>query len=333
MHKLRDILLLLLRLLAIACLVLGFSMPFIKKEGLASVENEDESEIYLFVDASLSMTPRKKRAILERDVPFPQCLAFFSHSGQEPIHFRCLRILFSSAFSFRGMEDAEWNGAAHRRCLSLTVYQKWKRRIQRAADHYLGPAEESMGGAVSGFCTQQGHDPACRTFFRSAQLIDRQRLGRSPFTHPGLEQRLQVQVRNHSSKSVSSTLELLQDRRVENFESIELDAGAVEIISLNFIPGGSGHAQLQLTDRSWSFDNIFHIAWNQAKYRMSSFTTTDKQRRIGPGSFRKQNWCVLWKDETEDAAGTTADLIVLADRHPGSGLMERGQLAQSGAIW
>ena len=47
----RDILLLLLRLLAIACLVLGFSMPFIKKKALHLFENEDESEI-LFVDAS-----------------------------------------------------------------------------------------------------------------------------------------------------------------------------------------------------------------------------------------------------------------------------------------
>ena len=60
MHKLRDILLLLLRLLAVACLVLGFSMPFIKKEGLASVENEDGSDIYLFVDASLSMDAQEE---------------------------------------------------------------------------------------------------------------------------------------------------------------------------------------------------------------------------------------------------------------------------------
>jgi hypothetical protein len=340
MHKLRDILLLLLRLLAIACLVLGFSMPFIKKEGLASVENEDGSEIYLFVDASLSMDAQEEEGNTWNGM-FRSLNAWLSSATQDKSLFISdASGYFSAAHSpsqawkmLSGMEPHI--GAAS----PLSVYQKWKNEGSKGqlimiSDLQRNQWEELFQDSVHSrvMILPVEHSSDQRNLSIDSVWAE------VPFTRPGLEQRLQVQVRNHSSKPVSSTLELLQDRRVENFESIELDAGAVEILSLNFIPGGSGHAQLQLTDRSWRFDNIFHIAWNQGQIPHVLIYDNGQAETDWPRIFPETEFeSVLWKDKTEDAAGTTADLIVLADWTPGSGLMERvEQMAQSGAdlvIW
>jgi hypothetical protein len=340
MHKLRDILLLLLRLLAIACLVLGFSMPFIKKKDLGSVNNEDRSDIYLFVDASLSMNAQEEEGNSWNGM-FRALNAWLSSATQdESLFISEASGYFSAAHSpsqawkmLNGMEPHI--GAAS----PLSVYQKWinegsKGRLIMISDMQRNQWEDLLQDSAHSrvMILPVSHYSDQRNLSIDSVWAE------VPFTRTGLEQRLEVQVRNHSSKRVSSTIELLQNRRVENFESIQLDAGAVEILSLNFIPSGSGHAQLRLTDRSWSFDNIFHIAWNQGQTPRILIYDNGQAETDWPRIFPETEFeSVLWEDQTEDAAGTTADLIVLADWTPGSGLMERvEQLAQSGAdlvIW
>ena len=340
MHRLRDILLLLLRLLAIACLVLGFSMPFIKKEGLASVENEDESEIYLFVDASLSMDAREEEGSSWNRL-FSALNAWLSSATQDKSlfisdaagYFSAARSPSEAWKMLNGIEP-HIGGAS-----PLSVYQKWtkdgsKGQLIMISDmqrnQWKDLLQDSAHNRVKILPIEHSSD--------QRNLSIDSVWAEVPFTHPGLEQRLHVQIRNHSTKRASSTLELLQDRRVENFESIELAPEAVQLLSLDFIPGHSGHAQLRLTDRSWSFDNNFHIAWNQGQTPSVLIYDNGQAETDWPRIFPKTEFdCVFLKDRTEDAAATSADLIVLADWTPGSAMMERvEQWAQSGTdmvIW
>ena len=340
MHRLRDILLLLLRLLAISFLVLGFSLPFIRNEGPAAVGGDTKGDIYLYVDASLSMDAQEKDGDSWNRM-LNELNSWLSSVGQDQ------RLFISDASGYfvsaRSPSEAWTILSGMKPQIHATsprsVYQKW-----------TNEGSEGQLIMISDMQRNQWEDLLLDSAHQGLQILpvqhsaDQRNLSidsvwaEIPFTRPGLEQRLQVQIKNHSSKPLRSTLEVLQDQRVENFESIELAAGEVRILPLEFVPGQSGHAQLRLTDESWRFDNEFYIAWNQGP-SPSVLIYDDGQRetdwsKIFPDEEYDR---ILWTERSDAAGESTADLIVLADWTQGSPRMQRvEQLAQSGTdlvIW
>ena len=279
------------------------------------------------------MDAREEEAVRGTVIQRAQCLAF-STTQDKNLFISDAAGYFSAA---RSPSEA-WkmlNGIEpHRRSLPLSVYQKWtkdgskgqlimisdmqrnqwKDLLQDSAHNRVKilPIEHSSDQRNLSIDSVWAEVPSHILGWSSAFMC------RSEITH-----QTQASPLNPSGSSVENRIHRTGARRVQ-------------LLSLDFIPGHSGHAQLRLTDRS----GVSIITFTSHGIRPNTQCPHLRQRtgRDGLAQNLSENEfdCVFLKDRTEDAA-TSADLIVLADWTPGSAMMERvEQWAQSGTdmvIW
>ena len=273
--RLRNLLVLILRCLAVIALVLGFAQPFISKKGEETSDQPKFVSIYL--DNSLSMTALNEEVdLLERSKETARSIVR-AYRNDDQFNVVTNKLDYSS----RSLLDKEAalsliddiNHQANVLQLDEVVeFQKEifaKTKGQRENVSYLiSDFQQGMQAELDNM------DSLAKTYLMPIRspILNNVSIDSVWFERPVIIQnqasKLFVSVTNHGEGAVENTrLSYTEDGENKPLGQLNIPAGAqiTDTIALTFENGGYQHLELQVSDYPVQFDDTFHIAFDVQK--------------------------------------------------------------------
>ena len=273
--RLRNLLVLILRCLAVIALVLGFAQPFISKKGEETSDQPKFVSIYL--DNSLSMTALNEEVdLLERSKETARSIVR-AYRNDDQFNVVTNKLDYSS----RSLLDKEAalsliddiNHQANVLQLDEVVeFQKEifaKTKGQRENVSYLiSDFQQGMQAELDNM------DSLAKTYLMPIRspILNNVSIDSVWFERPVIIQnqasKLFVSVTNHGEEAVENTrLSYTEDGENKPLGQLNIPAGAqiTDTIALTFENGGYQHLELQVSDYPVQFDDTFHIAFDVQK--------------------------------------------------------------------
>lgn len=273
--RLRNLLVLILRCLAVIALVLGFAQPFISKKGEETSDQPKFVSIYL--DNSLSMTALNEEVdLLERSKETARSIVK-AYRNDDQFNVVTNKLDYSS----RSLLDKEAalsliddiNHQANVLQLDEVVeFQKEifaKTKGQRENVSYLiSDFQQGMQAELDNM------DSLAKTYLMPIRspILNNVSIDSVWFERPVIIQnqasKLFVSVTNHGEEAVENTrLSYTEDGENKPLGQLNIPAGAqiTDTIALTFENGGYQHLELQVSDYPVQFDDTFHIAFDVQK--------------------------------------------------------------------
>lgn len=273
--RLRNLLVLILRCLAVIALVLGFAQPFISKKGDETSDQPKFVSIYL--DNSLSMTALNEEVdLLERSKETARSIVRAYRNDDQfnvvtnKLDYRSRSLLDKEA-ALSLIDDI--NHQANVLKLDEVVeFQKEifaKTKGQRENVSYLiSDFQQGMQAELDNM------DSLAKTYLMPIRspILNNVSIDSVWFERPVIIQnqasKLFVSVTNHGEEAVENTrLSYTEDRENKPLGQLNIPAGAqiTDTIALTFENGGYQHLELQVSDYPVQFDDTFHIAFDVQK--------------------------------------------------------------------
>ena len=273
--RLRNLLVLILRCLAVIALVLGFAQPFISKKGDETSDQPKFVSIYL--DNSLSMTALNEEVdLLERSKETARSIVRAYRNDDQfnvvtnKLDYRSRSLLDKEA-ALSLIDDI--NHQANVLKLDEVVeFQKEifaKTKGQRENVSYLiSDFQQGMQAELDNM------DSLAKTYLMPIRspILNNVSIDSVWFERPVIIQnqasKLFVSVTNHGEEAVENTrLSYTEDRENKPLGQLNIPAGAqiTDTIALTFENGGYQHLELQVSDYPVQFDDTFYIAFDVQK--------------------------------------------------------------------
>lgn len=273
--RLRNLLVLILRCLAVIALVLGFAQPFISKKGDETSDQPKFVSIYL--DNSLSMTALNEEVdLLERSKETARSIVRAYRNDDQfnvvtnKLDYRSRSLLDKEA-ALSLIDDI--NHQANVLKLDEVVeFQKEifaKTKGQRENVSYLiSDFQQGMQAELDNM------DSLAKTYLMPIRspILNNVSIDSVWFERPVIIQnqasKLFVSVTNHGEEAVENTrLSYTEDGENKPLGQLDIPAGAqiTDTIALTFENGGYQHLELQVSDYPVQFDDTFYIAFDVQK--------------------------------------------------------------------
>ncbi len=273
--RLRNLLVLILRCLAVIALVLGFAQPFISKKGEETSDQPKFVSVYL--DNSLSMTALNEEVdLLERSKETARSIIRAYRNDDQfnvvtnKLDYRSRSLLDKEA-ALSLIDDI--NHQANVLKLDEVVeFQKeifTKTKGQRENVSYLiSDFQQGMQAELDNM------DTLAKTYLMPIRspIVNNVSIDSVWFERPVIIQnqasKLFVSVTNHGEEAVENTrLSYTEDGENKPLGQLNIPAGAqiTDTIVLTFENGGYQHLELQVSDYPVQFDDTFHIAFDVQK--------------------------------------------------------------------
>lgn len=273
--RLRNLLVLILRCLAVIALVLGFAQPFISKKGEEASDQPKFVSVYL--DNSLSMTALNEEVdLLERSKETARSIIRAYRNDDQfnvvtnKLDYRSRSLLDKEA-ALSLIDDINHQANV----LSLDEVVEFQKEIFAKTKGQ----RENVSYLISDF--QQGMqaeldnvDTLAQTYLipiRSS-IINNVSIDSVWFERPVIIQnqasKLFVSVTNHGDEAVENTrLSYTEDGENKPLGQLNIPAGLqiTDTVALTFENGGYQHLELQISDYPVQFDDTFHIAFDVQK--------------------------------------------------------------------
>ncbi len=274
--RLRHLLVLLLRMLAIACLVIAFAQPYIKKKE-SPVIQESANAVSIYIDNSFSMEAEGTGGSL-LDLAKSRAKEISSAYRSSDL-FQLLTNDFSG-IQQRMVSQDEFRDMVDQVNVSPTV-RKTSEVIDRQYDLLNGQsAKGKVNYLISDFQRSSTDfsgikpDTLVSTVLLPLQAVQRDNLYIdscwfvSPVHQLNQSVRLEVRIRNDSGKDFEKIpVKLTVDEKQKALASFDVKAGSytdVELPFTNYEPG-IHYSVLEITDYPVTFDDKFYMVFDVAK--------------------------------------------------------------------
>lgn len=315
MKSIRNWLILLLRMLAVAALVMAFAQPFWNSSAGEKPESK-EKEFTIYLDPSLSMGYAEAKQPLYYQAL--ESLGDWLSQLPEDVQ---ISLVEPSGYISRPMRPSQALQHFNQQETMLSapkveeVVQRWKAegakgQLVLISDfQYAGLGkmlDDSVSEQIVLLPIQPSRNPA--------NLRIDSVWSNSPFFLEGLQQTLFVQISNSGETDIDTRIQLLQEGKVQLFQQIQVPARGHLQMPLNFTPSGSLSAVIQVDDQGFQFDNRFYISGSASKKSKvwiwdEGAPQLDWGKLMDDNDFEK----VLYKGDAQEEALLQADLLVLAD--------------------
>lgn len=273
--RLRNLLVLILRCLAVVALVLGFAQPFVSKKGEETSDQPKFVSVYL--DNSLSMTALNEEVdLLERSKETARSIIRAYRSDDQfnivtnKLDYRSRSLLDKEA-ALSLIDDVN-HQANVLKLDEIVEFQKEifaKTKGQRENISYLiSDFQLGMQAELNNV------DTLAKTYLipiRSS-ILNNVSIDSVWFERPVIIQnqasKLFVSVTNHGDEAVENTrLSYTEDGENKPLGQLNIPAGTqiTDTIVLTFENGGYQHLELQISDYPVQFDDSFHVAFDVQK--------------------------------------------------------------------
>lgn len=273
--RLRNLLVLILRCLAVVALVLGFAQPFVSKKGEETSDQPKFVSVYL--DNSLSMTALNEEVdLLERSKETARSIIRAYRSDDQfnivtnKLDYRSRSLLDKEA-ALSLIDDVN-HQANVLKLDEIVEFQKEifaKTKGQRENISYL-VSDFQLGMQAE----LNNVDTLAKTYLipiRSS-ILNNVSIDSVWFERPVIIQnqasKLFVSVTNHGDEAVENTrLSYTEDGENKPLGQLNIPAGTqiTDTIVLTFENGGYQHLELQISDYPVQFDDSFHVAFDVQK--------------------------------------------------------------------
>ena len=273
-RKVRHWLVLIARMLALACLVLAFAQPYQKTSDGAVLAGERAVSLYL--DDSWSMDGQNSGGRLLDQARADAQSAIMGHGPTD--RFQVLTNRFEGRQQVLGGRDEALAAAGqvevgpYARPLSQVM-----QRQREALSHSNAPARRAFLFTDLQRATTDvdawTNDSTVQTVIVPIEAASADNLAidsvwfAHPVRRPGQLEALHVRVRNHGTQELRNVpLKLTIDGRQRAMATLSLGPNALVDTVLNFTNDAPGHhrGELSIEDRPITFDNNFHIAYRTA---------------------------------------------------------------------
>lgn len=316
--SIRNWLLLLLRLLALAVLVFAFSEPFIKSINASDASLKENNRITVFLDQSLSMNlDDGDNTLFYRSIdkisrwlqalPESSQLIFVDRSG-----YFSRDMSKEAAIQYLSQIEPSLNSP-----VVDDIYRRWKSAEKESSLLIVSDLQKS------GYEDLFKDSLAENIYFLPIQL--EKELANlsldsiwtdSPLIRSNISQLLTVRIKNHSSYPLKSRLQLKVDQKVQSFQQIEVSQNSTKDFEIEFIPGRSGTAIVEIDDEAYDYDNQLFFSWSSSKKSYIWIWDEGKTELAWSAIFDKESFLITEFNGTSLPSAEevfNSDLIVLAD--------------------
>lgn len=274
-RKVRHWLVLLARMLALACLVIAFAQPYARNEAGAAIAGDRAVSLYL--DDSWSMDGLNSGGRLLDQARADAQTAIMGHGATD--RFQVLTNRFEGRQQLLSGRDEALAAAGQveagpfARPLSQVM-----QRQREALHHSNAPAKRAFLFTdlqrVTTDVEAWTNDSTVQTVIVPLEAANADNLAidsvwfAHPVRRPGQLEHLHVRLRNHGGLALHNVpLKLTIDGRQRAMANLSLAPGAQVDTVLNFINDATGHhrGEVSIEDRPITFDNSFHIAYRTAE--------------------------------------------------------------------
>lgn len=331
MRRLQEILLLLSRMLFVACLVVAFAQPVLLREGAAVAAEQNNTTYSLYIDNSYSMQQ-----------PAPNGIALLGQAKQYADEWaRALPAearfqLLSGAFESneaRLMGKSEVSSA-----LALLDYSLYRRRLSdvlsrqerlvarhntaaRANLMLFSDFQENIANTLLEYPFKSDYQYHFIQLKAQEQLpnvsIDSVWLA-SPFVRTDASNKLFFRLKNHGKQPVRElAVQLFLQNEAVAGSSVQIEPQSSQTFSMEFNAAAKGwqQAHLHIEDHPISFDNDYYFSYNASRHIRLLFLHEDKQTNTYVESAYRTEPTIEWQarriGQLELSDVEAADLIVL----------------------
>lgn len=298
--KLRYWLILSLRSLALAALVLAFTLPYQESDAIASQKRQ--TTVHIYIDNSLSMQAEGPQGSL-----FNQARLYANNllkSLPEEMQVQLITNDFLPRYQrFYGATEARELIRALNFSASFKSVPQIIKRFQSLGDdrenqnHHFILLSDFQAGLFDSDTIRRAENERIQLVQLQGKsspqniAIDSISFG-TPVFAPGLDQELKVYIRNYGDQAHSGiSLKFYLNDTLRSTQIVDLEAGSLKETSLDFSPNYAGayKARLEIDKGAPAFDNSFYFSFQTLKqqgiYTLSESETVDLPLQIFQNDF------------------------------------------------